>query len=335
MRAARQFTAVDSHTVGAPTRVVTGGLPVLPGATVFEKKRWLETQADHIRRLLMFEPRGHEAMSGSIITPPTHPEADVGVVFIEVSGCLPMCGHGTIGTCTVLVETGMVPVSEPLTHLTLETPAGLVRAEVEVHDGVAQGVTIRNVPSYLAVRDLQVAVEGVGTVTLDVAYGGNFYAILPAEAAGVAVDPARAADIVAVGRRVRDAANAACDVVHPENPGIRGVSHVMFTGPPRQPRATASNAVLYGRSGVDRSPCGTGTSARMAQRHARGEQALHDPFVHESVIGSLFEGRLVKEVMVGDQPGVVPTIRGRAYITGIGQYLLAPDDPFPEGFRIG
>src|SRR5581483_10347208 len=337
MRFTRMFTAVDSHTVGEPTRVVIGGIPHIPGATIFEKKRYVETQMDDVRRLLMYEPRGHSAMSGSIVTAPCHPEADIGIVYIEVSGCLPMCGHGTIGTVTVLLETGIFPITGPEVKLTLDTPAGLVRATAECRDEKVTSVTIQNVPSFLILSDVETDVEGIGRIRCDIAYGGNFYAILPAEQAGLVIDPKNANQLIDGGRRIRAALNEYVGdrVVHPDNPLIKGVSHVMFTGPASNPRAHARNMVMYGPGGLDRSPCGTGTSARMAMMHARGLLPLHQDFVHESTIGSLFTGRLIEETTVGPYPAVVPTIKGAAYIMGIQQFLLDPDDPFPTGFLLG
>ncbi|HEY4463743.1 MAG TPA: proline racemase family protein, partial [Streptosporangiaceae bacterium] len=263
MRAQKVFSAVDSHTEGMPTRVITSGVGVLPGATMFDRMRHLVTERDDLRTLLMYEPRGHAAMSGAILQPPARPDADAGVVFIEVSGCLPMCGHGTIGTATVLVETGMVEVTEPVTVIRLDTPAGLVEASVAVDGGRATSVTIRNVPSYLHLRDAAVKVPGLGELTVDVAFGGNFYALLPAAAAGLDVRPERHDEIVQAGLKIMDAVNEQLEFAHPDNPGISECRHVVFTADAGggQP---ARAAVAIHPGWVDRSPCGTGTSARMA-----------------------------------------------------------------------
>jgi proline racemase len=282
----------------------------------------------------MYEPRGHASMSGAILQPPTRPDADMGVVFIEVSGCLPMCGHGTIGVATVLVETGMVEVTEPTTVIRLDTPAGLVEASVAVSDGRATSVTIRNVPSYLHLRDAQVKVPGLGELTLDVAFGGNFYAILPATSAGLEVEPRLHDQIVATGLQIMDAVSEQLEFTHPENPDIAECRHVVLTAPAEGDRP-ARAAVAINPGWVDRSPCGTGTSARMAQLAARGELAIGEDFVHGSLIGTTFTGRLVDTTTVGDFPAVVPTVRGRAWVTAMGHYLLDPDDPFPAGFLIG
>jgi proline racemase len=318
-----RFDAVDSHTEGMPTRVVTGGVDPIPGATMLERKLHFETEMDDLRLLLMREPRGHAAMSGAILQPPTRDDADWGVLFIEVSGCLPMCGHGTIGVATVLVETGMVAVSEPETVVRLDTPAGLVEARVAVQDGRALAVTLRNVPAFLLERERR-----VDDLVCDIAFGGNFYALVPVDD----VDPAQADALIRRGLEIMAAVNED-PPVHPEDPRIAGCRHVVFHAPGRD-GAHARNATSIHPGWLDRSPCGTGTCARMAQLHARGELAIGEPFVNESVIGTRFTGRLVAETTVGDLPAVVPEITGRAWITGSGEYRLEADDPFPAGFSL-
>jgi proline racemase len=310
-----------------PTRVVTGGVGPIPGATMLERKLHFEANMDDLRLLLMREPRGHGAMSGAILQPPTREHADWGVLFIEVSGCLPMCGHGTIGVATVLVETGMVEVREPETVVRLDTPAGPVEARVAVEGGRARAVTLRNVPSFLLARDRSV----IG-VPYDMAYGGNFYALVEAGAAGMAVDPARGDELIERGLELMAAINAADPPVHPEDPRIAGCRHVVFYED--APGGGARNATAIHPGWLDRSPCGTGTSARMAQLHARGALALGEDFVNESVIGTRFTGRLVEETVVGGLAAVVPEVTGRAWITGMGQYLLDADDPVPAGFAL-
>ena len=335
MRLKRWFTAIDAHTMGNPARIIVGGIPHIPGATMFEKKRHIEEQWDDIRQLLMYEPRGHGAMSGAILTQPTVPGADIGLVFIEIDGCLPMCGHATMAACTVLVETGILPATEPITHLVLETPAGLVRAQVAVGPHGVTGVTFQNVPAFLCLKDVEADVPGVGRVVADVSYGGNFYAILPATMVDVPLEPKCASRLVQIGEAIRSTLNAKVEVVHPENPLIRGVGLVMFTGPPSHPDAAKKNTVVFGASGLDRSPCGTGTSARMAQLHARGQLGLRQAFVHEGILGTLFYGELIEETRVGGYPAVVPTVRGRASIGGFNTFVLDPEDPFPKGFLLG
>jgi proline racemase len=321
-----RFTAVDSHTEGMPTRVITGGVGTLPGTTMLERKLRFEREQDQIRCLLMREPRGHAAMSGAILQPPCRPEADLGVVFVEVSGCLPMCGHGTIGVATVLVEEQLVTVTEPETVITLDVPAGLVVARVQVRDGQATQVTIRNVPAY--VESLDQEVDGI---RYDLAYGGNFYAIAEASQIGLEVTPARAPDLIAAGLELMAKVP---EPVHPEDAAIRGCHHVIWTGPP-SPGADGRAATAIHPGWVDRSPCGTGTSARMATLHAQGRLALGQPFVHESIIGTRFTGRLVARTEVAGLPAVVPEISGRAWITGKAEYRLHASDPFPEGFVVG
>jgi proline racemase len=328
VRAARYVAAVDSHTEGMPTRVVTGGVGPIPGATMLDRLVHFEQHMDDLRLLLMREPRGHSAMSGAILQPPTRPDADWGVLFIEVSGCLPMCGHGTIGVATVLVETGMVEVREPETVVRLDTPGGLVEARVAVGEGRARGVTLRNVPAFLLERGRR-----VGDLACDIAFGGNFYAIVPAAEAGVVVDPSRSDELIARGREIMQAINADAPAVHPEDARIAGCRHVIFHAPGSD-GAHARNATSIHPGWLDRSPCGTGTSARMAQLWSYGELGLGEEFVNESVIGTRFTGRLVAETSVGGLPAVVPEISGRAWVTGMGQYLLDADDPFPAGFAL-
>jgi proline racemase len=333
MRAKRVFHAVDSHTEGMPTRVITGGVGVIPGDTMSARRGYFVDHLDHVRQLLMYEPRGHSAMSGAILQPPTRADADWGVVFIEVSGCLPMCGHGTIGVATVLVETGMVEVVEPVTTIRLDTPAGLVVAEVAVTDGVAGPVTIRNVASFAAGLDRVVSVPGFGPVRYDMAFGGNFYAILGVEELGLPFTRSAAQRLLDAGLAIMGAVNEQDRPVHPTDPSISGCHHVYLAAPGST--ATHSRHAMAIHPGwFDRSPCGTGTSARMAQLHARGELPLDTPFRNESFIGTEFVGRLVSATSVGGVPAVVPEITGRAWLTGTAQYFLDPGDPFPQGFLL-
>jgi proline racemase len=318
-----RIEAVDSHTEGMPTRVVTAGVDPIPGASMLEHKLHFEAEMDDLRLLLMREPRGHAAMSGAILQPPTRDDADWGVLFIEVSGLLPMCGHGTIGVATVLVESGLVEVREPETVVRLDTPAGLVEARVAVQDGRAIAVTLRNVPSFVYER-----ARRVGDIECDIAFGGNFYAFVPVDK----VDAARAGEYIARGAEIMERINED-PPVHPEDTRIAGCRHVVFHAPGLD-GAHARNATSIHPGWLDRSPCGTGTSARMALLHANGELAIGDPFVNESIIGTRFTGRLVGETTVGGMPAVVPEITGRAWITGRGDYRLEADDPFPAGFAL-
>lgn len=333
MRTTRVIHAVDSHTEGMPTRVVTGGVGVFPGASMAERRQWFIEHNDDLRTFLMCEPRGHASMSGSILQPPTRPDADFGVLFIEVSGLLPMCGHGTIGTATVLVETGMVPVVEPITTIRLETPAGLVEAQVHVSDGHATGVTIRNVASFALGLDQTVQVPGFGSVGYDMAFGGNFYAIVDLEKLGLPFERSAKQQLLDAGLAIMAAINEQNRPQHPTRDDISGCHHVYL----KAPGSTAEHsrhAMAIHPGWFDRSPCGTGTSARMAQLHARGELPLDTEFLNESFIGTQFTGRLVERTEVGGIEAVIPTITGRAWVTGTAQYMLDPDDPFPAGFEL-
>lgn len=336
MESVRTWQCVDSHTEGMPTRVVVGGVGTLPGATMEERRRYVINEADHLRTWLMYEPHGHSAMSGAIMQPPTRADADWGVIYIEVSGCLPMCGHGTIGVATVLVETGMVEVNEPETVIRLDTPAGLVVARVQVDGGRARSVTIENVPSFVTELDAQVDVPGIGPVTYDMAFGGNFYAIVQLEslaAAAPAFDRANTAALLDTGMRIMAAINATHPPAHPLNPAIDHVHHVQLVAPGSTAQHSRHAMVIY-PGWFDRSPCGTGTSARVAQLIARGELSIGDDLINESLLGTHFVGRAIETTTVGEFDAIVPTITGRAWITGTSQHMLAPDDPFPAGFLL-
>ena len=325
------FFCVDGHTCGNPVRMVVGGGPDLKGATMSEKRDHFLRDYDWIRTALMFEPRGHDMMSGSILYPPTRPDCDMAILFIETSGCLPMCGHGTIGTVTMALEQGQVKPKTP-GLLRLDTPAGLVEAHYREEGGRVTSVKLINVPSYLAVRDLELEVEGLGRLVVDVSYGGNFYAIVDPQANFTGVEAVQPSDILRWSPKVRVAVNKAVELVHPENPAIRGCRHVLWAGKPTVPGATARNAVFYGDKAIDRSPCGTGTSARLAQWAARDRLKPGEDFVHESIIGSLFTGRIEAETTVGNHPAIVPSIEGWAVMTGLNTIFVDDHDPFKHGF---
>ena len=333
METSRIWHCVDSHTEGMPTRVVVGGVGVLPGKTMEERRQYVMNEADHLRTWLMLEPHGHSAMSGSILQPPTRPDADWGVVFIEVSGCLPMCGHGTIGTATVLVETGMVEVTEPETIIRLDTPAGLVIARVQVEGTRAKSVTIENVPSFVTELDAHVEVPGIGDVRYDMAFGGNFYAIVELSELGQEFGKEHAPELLTLGLAIMNAINATNPPVHPENPAIDHVHHVQLVASGSTPQHSRHAMAIY-PGWFDRSPCGTGTSARLAQLVARGELAIGDSLINESIIGTHFTGRAIGTTTVAGIPAILPEITGRAWITGTSQHMLAPDDPFPAGFQL-
>jgi proline racemase len=334
MRSTKVLHCVESHTEGMPTRVVVGGVGVIPGDTMEARRQHLIHERDDLRTFLMYEPRGHGAMSGAILQPPTRPDADWGVLYIEVAGCLPMCGHGTIGVATVLVETGMVEVHEPITTIRLDTPAGLVIAEVAVRSGRAEHVTIRNVASFATALDARVDVPGYGSVRYDMAFGGNFYAIVELEEVGVPFGQEHARELMALGLALMDAIEATAPPVHPGEPGIHGCHHAQLVAPGST--AEHSRHAMVIRPGYfDRSPCGTGTSARMAQLHARGLLGLDADFVNMSLLDRPFIGRLVESTAVAGLDAVVPTITGSAWVTGTSQYVLDPSDPFPTGFLLG
>lgn len=333
MTTLRSVKTVESHTEGMPTRVVVDGIGEIPGKTAFEKRAYFIEHMDYIRQWLMFEPRGHGAMSGAIIQPSTRPDADVGVVYIEVSGCLPMCGHGTIGLATVLVEKNLVKVVEPTTTIRLDTPAGLVTVDVLVKDGRALNVTITNVPSFLFQRDQVVDVPGIGKLQYDMAYGGNFYAIVPIERVGIAFERHNGAKFLEAGLAISDAINEQNRPVHPENPEIAICHHIDFITTGNNPLHWKNAMAIY-PGWFDRSPCGTGTSARLAQMVARGEFKDSDVLINESWIGSHFEGRVKEHTAVAGFAAIIPTITGRAWVMGEATWILDSTDPFPNGFLV-
>lgn len=316
-----------------PTRVVVDGFGEIPGATMFERRAHFMANSDGFRKWLMYEPRGHSAMSGAILQKSTRPDADWGVVYIEVSGCLPMCGHGTIGVATVLVERGLVAVTEPVTTIKLDTPAGLVIVDVAVKDGKAQHVTLTNVPSFLLATEQEVDVSGFGKLKYDIAYGGNFYAIVPVERVGIEFRRENGDKFLDLGLRISDAINEQNRPVHPENPEIAICHHVDFIAPGNS-RLHWRNAMAIHPGWFDRSPCGTGTSARLAELVAKGEMRDDEVLFNESWIGSIFEGRIKEHTKVGNFDAVVPTIRGRAWVMGESTWTLDASDPFPEGFLV-
>ncbi|CAM3371365.1 MULTISPECIES: 4-hydroxyproline epimerase [Brevibacillus] len=334
MKARRVFSTVDTHTGGNPTRTVISGLPKLTGQTMAEKMLHMKKEYDWIRQLLMYEPRGHDVMSGALLVEPCHPDADVGVIYIETGGYLPMCGHDTIGLCTTLVETGMIPVNEPITYVKLDTPAGLVEVEIQVEGGSAKSVSFRNIPAFLYRSDVTVLVEGLGAVSCDIAYGGNFYAITDAQKLGLELIPAHASAIVETAVKIRKAINQAIEVVHPEKPFIRGLTHVEFYSAPTHPQAHVKNTVVVPPGGIDRSPCGTGTSAKLATLFAKGEIGIGESFVHESIVGSLFTGKVISVTEEGGLPAVVTQITGSAWLMGKHTIFYNPDDELATGFLL-
>ena len=327
------FSCFDGHTCGNPVRLVAGGGPRLEGANMIEKRAHFLADYDWIRTGLMFEPRGHDMMSGAILYPPTRDDCDVAVLFIETSGCLPMCGHGTIGTVTMALENGLVTPREP-GKLRLDTPAGLVTVEYRQEGRFVEEVRLTNVPAFLYAEGLEAEVEGLGKVTVDVAYGGNFYAIVEPQENFRDMADYTAGELVGYSPELRRALNDAYRFEHPENPAINGLSHILWTGAPTRDDAHARNAVFYGDKAIDRSPCGTGTSARMAHLAARGSLMVGDDFVHESIIGSLFKGRVEAAAKVGDRDAIIPSIGGWARQTGINTIFIDDRDPYAHGFVV-
>ncbi|MCJ7629232.1 MAG: 4-hydroxyproline epimerase [Longimicrobiales bacterium] len=329
-----RFACVDAHTCGNPVRVVTGGGPRLEGDTMVECRRHFLEEYDWVRTGLMFEPRGHDMMSGSILYPPTRDDCDAGILFIETSGCLPMCGHATIGTVTVMIEQSLVSPRDPGV-VRLDTPAGRVDAFYSVQGGRVKSVRFVNVPSFVAAEGLEVECPDLGTLTVDVAYGGNFYAIVDAQEHFRDMADHTAAELARWSPTIRRSLNQRHSFQHPEEALISGLSHVLWTGAPTKPEASARNAVFYGDKAIDRSPCGTGTSGRMAQWVARGELELGDTFVHESIIGSLFVGRVEELTRVGDKSAIIPSVEGWARVTGLNTIFIDDeDDPYAHGFQV-
>lgn len=330
----KRFFCIDAHTCGNPVRLVAGGGPMLEGLNMSEKRQYFLQHYDWIRTGLMFEPRGHDMMSGSILYPPSDPSNDIGVLFIETSGCLPMCGHGTIGTVTIMIEEGLVSPKRP-GQLRLETPAGLVLIEYVQKGKKVSQVKLTNVPAYLAEENIDVLCPDLGELKVDVAYGGNYYAIIDAQENYQDLADYTASQLIGWSKVLRDRINASHSFQHPNNDTISGLSHILWTGQPTKENSTARNAVFYGDKAIDRSPCGTGTSARMAQWVAKGLLKEGDEFVHESIIGSQFIGRVEKKVSIGELDAIVPSIEGWAKITGYNTILIdSDDDPYAHGFQV-
>lgn len=347
MRLTNLITAVDLHACGEPGRVIVGGVRDVPGRNMFEKMKHLEHHQDGLRKRMLREPRGFPAVCCNLILPPTRPEADAGFVIMEQVEYPAMSGSNTICVATALLETGMVPMREPITDLVLEAPAGLVGVRAECSNGKVTTVTFRNVPAFAAHVGRTIEVPHLGPVSVDVAWGGMFYVIADAAPFGLKITPDEGRDIVRIGEMIKAAAQEQLPVVHPENPEIAGVTIAQLSGAPTAAGAHRKNAVIVSSGKldwsrpatwtgvIDRSPCGTGTCAKMAVLHARGELGLDQDFNHEGILGTIFTGRLVEETTIGPYRAVVPTISGRAWITGFAHYVVDADDPFPEGFTVG
>ena len=327
------FSCIDGHTCGNPVRVVAKGGPELFGDSMSEKRQHFLREYDWIRKGLMFEPRGHDMMSGSILYSPSNTENDVGILFIETSGCLPMCGHGTIGTVTIAIEEGLIePKNEG--ELRLETPAGLVKIDYSRDGDKITSVKLTNVKSFLAAEKITVNCPNLGEIIVDVSYGGNFYAIVDPQTNFNGIQDHTADELISWSRAIRTELNNHHSFIHPEDATINGLSHLLWTGETLAPSSTARNAVFYGDKAIDRSPCGTGTSARMAQWHAKGKLKKGDEFIHESIIGSVFTGRMEAETTILDRPAIIPSIEGWARVYGYNEIIIDDDDPYAHGFQV-
>lgn len=327
------FFCVDAHTCGNPVRVVAGGAPQLPSVSMSEKREIFQRDHDWVRQSLMFEPRGHDVMSGAILYPSSREDCDIGVLFIEVSGCLPMCGHGTIGTVTAALEEGLVVPREP-GKLSIETPAGKVDIEYVQNGNYVEQVRLFNVPAYLHARDVTLTVEGLGALTIDLSYGGNYYVIVEPQENWTGLDHMPVTDILRLSPLVRAAAQTALSPKHPDDPRISGVSHVMWCDAPTQPDADARNAVFYGEKAIDRSPCGTGSSARMAQLHARGKLKIGQKFTNESIIGTMFDCKIEGVTELGEYDAILPSVAGWARVIGHNTIFVDDRDPLMKGFQL-
>jgi 4-hydroxyproline epimerase len=327
------FFCIDGHTAGNPVRLVAGGAPLLQGSNMAERRQDFLARFDWIRTGLCFEPRGHDMMSGGFLYPPTQDDADCGILFIETSGCLPMCGHGTIGMVTFGLEHGLITPRTP-GKLRLEVPAGVIDIDYKAEGDKVTSVKIRNVPAYLAKTGIEIDVPGFGPLSVDVSYGGNYYAIIEPQGPYKGLDALGASRIVELSRTIREMIRAVYEPVHPAEPTIRGVSHVLWADKPKGEGADGRNAVFYGERAIDRSPCGTGTSSRLAHLHATGRLKVGDSFIHESYICSRFIGRIEEETTLGGQPAIIPSIEGSAIATGFNTIWIDRADPFWAGFTV-
>ena len=333
MRFDRLLSTIAAHAAGEPLRIVTAGVPPLPGDTILARRRAMAEGHDHLRRVLLFEPRGHADMYGAILTPPVTPMADFGVLFLTNEGYSSMCGHGIVALTTALLETGMLPQREPETTVVYDAPAGIIRARATCEGGRVTGVSFRNVPAFRCATGVEIEISA-GPVQVDVAFGGAFYALVEAAALGVPVRRERSADLTRLGVEGKRAVEAKLDVRHPDEPELRGIYGTIISAPPMLPGSHGRNITIYAEGAVDRSPCGTGTSAKLACLYADGRLGLGDSYVHESVIDTTFTGRVLEETTVGSYPAVVTEIGGRGFLTGFHQFVVDPEDPTAAGFLV-
>ncbi len=334
MKFNKSIHAVDSHTMGEPTRVVVGGIPSIPGNSMPEKKDYLSKNLDYLRTAIMLEPRGHNDMFGSILTAATMPEADFGIIFMDGGGYLNMCGHGSIGAATIAVETGMVDMKEPETIVKMEAPAGLIEASVKVKNENVEEVSIINVPAFLYKENLKVELEGYGEVEFDISFGGSFFALVDARKIGIRVEAKNACELKQFGLALRDKINREFEIQHPTLEHIKTVDLVEIYDDPTNEKANFKNVVIFGAGQFDRSPCGTGTSAKMATLYSKGKLALKEEFIYESIAGTLFKGRALEETEVGGYKAIIPEITGSAYITGFNHFVIDDRDPLKHGFLL-
>ena len=335
MRFERVFNTISTHTAGQPTRTIVGGIPYVLGTTMQEKMQHMQKNQDWIRKALMYEPRGNNVMSGVILTEPCNPEADIGVIFIEVGGYLPMCGHDTIGVSTALIESGIIKAKEPVTKITLDTPAGLVKVKVNVKDNVAREVSFTNIPSFLFLKEKQIKVEKLNQIKVDIAYGGNFYIIVDESDLGEKLIPEYANKIIEKANLIKSAVNKQINIYHPEKEFINKATHVMITSNPLTNKGDTKNVVVLPPGSIDRSPCGTGTSAKLAWLYANDLVKTNEKLNFESIINTYFTGKIIDVTKVGKFQAVIPEITGRAYVTGMNQWIIDPEDPIREGFLLG
>ncbi|MCF8008816.1 MAG: proline racemase family protein [Halanaerobiales bacterium] len=335
MRFKRVFNTISTHTAGQPTKTIVGGIPYVPGSSMEEKMEYLKNNEDWIRKALMYEPRGNNVMSGVILTEPCNHEADIGVIFIEVGGYLPMCGHDTIGVATALIESGIIEPVEPVTKITLDTPAGLVKVKVNVKDNVAREVSFTNIPSFLFLKQKKIKVKKMNTITVDIAYGGNFYIIVDESDLGEKLIPECSNKIIEKANIIKSAVNKKLNIYHPEKEFINESTHVMVTGKPLTDKGDTKNVVVIPPGSIDRSPCGTGTSAKLAWLHANNRLDINQELNFESIINTYFIGSIKNVTKVGEFQAVIPKITGRAYVTGMNQWVIDPEDPIREGFLLG
>jgi len=334
MKFSKSIFAIDSHTMGEPTRVIIAGIPSIPGNSMMEKKIYLEKELDYIRKLLMLEPRGHNDMFGSILTQPVSSSADLGVVFIDTGGYLNMCGHGVIGTVTVAIEMGFIPVKKPITEVILDTPAGLVKTQAKISHDRVEEVTFQGVPSFTFKSGHKVLLPEIGEISVDIVFGGNFFGVVSAKDLGIKVERKNISRLIFLGMKLREELNKSINVVHPKNKYINSIDLIEIYDSPTDSEANLKNCVIFGKGQVDRSPCGTGTSAKLAVLYSKGKIKINEEFVYESILGTKFKGRIDSEAKVGDFPAIIPKITGSAYITGLQQFVVDESDPLKYGFTL-